>query len=410
MPDKSRHLPDWISGFMALTENSEPPVLFRKWSAISTIAAALQRKVRVELGISLTIYPNFYIVLVGPPSAGKGTAMKYASDIINQIPSIRLSAQATSLQALIRRMKETNLTDVDMDTGKQQYHSSLTIFSNEFTVFLGYHNQELIAALCDWYDCHERWTYDTIKRDREEIVGVWVNILAGTTPDNIQSSLPMEAIGGGLTSRIIFVNEERKGKLVIFPHTTRQEMELQQMLIHDLEQIALMSGRFSYTEDAMRFYADWCYAADKNPPFVDKKFDGYCGRRRNHLISLAMVCSASRDNDLVLMKDDFELAAMLLAEVEVKMGTVFRGIGRSDISSMINDAITFLHNSATPDVPMFQFARRFEGDADKFTMDRLLTTLEIMNYIKVIRKPGMDTIIHVLGDATENEKIENKGN
>lgn len=404
-----RHLPDWISGFMALTENSEPPVLFRKWSAISAIAAALQRKVRVELGISLTIYPNFYIVLVGPSATGKGTAMKYSSDIINQVPAIRLSAQATSLQALIRRMKETNLTDIDMETGKQQYHSSLTIFSNEFTVFLGYHNRELIAALCDWYDCHERWTYDTIKRDREEIIGVWVNILAGTTPDNIQSSLPMEAIGGGLTSRIIFVNEEKKNKLVIFTSATKAEIELQQMLIHDLEQIALMSGVFNYTEDALRFYADWCLEADRNPPFRDRKFDGYCGRRRNHLNSLAMVCSASRGNDLILTADDFERSASMLAEVEVKMGTVFRGLGRSDISSMINDAIIFFQNSATPDVPLFQFARRFEGDVDKFMMDRVLTTLESMKYIKVLRKPGTDSVIHVLGSNFERTSPEDQG-
>lgn len=400
MSDK-RNLPDWIDSFMLLTENSEPPVLFRKWTAISTIAAALQRKVRVDLGISLTIYPNFYVVLVGPSATGKGTAMKYASDIINQVAAIRLSAQATSLQALIRRMKETNLTDIDIETGKQIYHSSLTIFSNEFTVFLGYHNRELISALCDWYDCHERWSYDTIKRDREEIIGVWVNILAGTTPDNIQSSLPMEAIGGGLTSRIIFVNEEKRNKLVVFTAATAEEIDIQKRLVHDLERIALMSGCFRYTPDAMDFYADWCYHEDKNPPFHDKKFDGYCGRRRHHLISLAMICSASHSDHLVISKDDLDRAATMLSEVEVKMGTVFRGMGRSDVSSLISDAIVFMQNSATPDIPVYQFARQFEGDVDKMTMDRVLTTLESMNYIKIVRRPGTESIIHILGQKID---------
>jgi len=391
-----RALPDWIDAFMLLTEESEPPILFRKWTAISTVASALQRKVHVDLGISLTFYPNFYIVLVGPSATGKGTAMKYASDIIKQVPTIRLSAQATSLQALIRRMKEINLTDVDMATGKQQYHSSMTVFSNEFTVFLGYHNQELIAALCDWYDCHERWTYDTIKRDREEIIGVWVNLLAGTTPDNIRSSLPIEAIGGGLTSRIIFIFEEKRNKLVVFPPLTQKMIDLQQALIYDLEQITSMSGGFGLTEDFMGAYYAWCHEADMNPPFYDKNFDGYCGRRRNHLISLAMVCSASRNNEMILTKDDFDRASTLLAEAEVKMGLVFRGIGRSDISELINDAIVFIENSSTPDIPLWQFARYFEGNMDKFSMDRVLTTLEASKYIKVIRRPGEDTIIHII--------------
>lgn len=392
-----RNLPDWIDGFMALTENSEPPLLFKKWSAISTVASALQRKCRVELGLSLTFHPNFYIVLVGPSATGKGTAMKYSSDIIRNIPSIRLSAQATSLQSLIRRMKETNLTDVDMETGDQIFHSSMTIFSNEFTVFLGYHNRELISALCDWYDCHDMWTYDTIKRDKEEVIGVWVNILAGTTPDNIQSALPMEAIGAGLTSRIIFVYEEKKEKLVVFPSATARELELQQLLIRDLEQISLMSGCFRYTENAAKYYGEWCKEADKNPPFYDKKFDGYCGRRRRHLNSLAMVCSASRESSMIITADDLERASTLLAEVEVKMGLVFKGMGSSDLSSLINEAITFIQMSETPDIPLWQFARAFEGNMDKMIMDRVLITLETSRYIKVVRKPGAETTIYRIG-------------
>lgn len=397
MPDTDRNLPDWIDGFMLLSEESEPPTLFRKWTAISTIASALQRKCRVDIGISLTFYPNFYIVLVGPSATGKGTAMKYAYDIIEQIPAIHLSSQATSLQALIRRMKDINLTDIDMVTGEQFYHASLSIFSNEFTVFLGYHNRELIAALCDWYDCHNRWSYDTIKRDKEEVIGVWVNILAGTTPDNIQSSLPLEAIGGGLTSRIIFVNEEKKNKLVIFPSKTEREIQLQQHLTHDLEQITLMSGVFEFTQDAMAFYSDWCHLADKNPPFYSPKFDGYCGRRRNHLLTLSMVCSASRDNELIITGPDLERSALLLAEVEVKMGTVFRGIGTSDISTLINEAIVFIENSSTPDIPVWQFARHFEGNMDKLILDRVLFTLETSKYIVIEKRPGVDTMIRILG-------------
>ena len=392
----SRTLPDWLEGFMQLTENSEPPTLFRKWAGISTIASALQRKVRVDLGLSLTFYPNLYIVLVGPSATGKGTVMKFASDIIEQIPSIKLSAQATSLQALIRRMKETNLTDIDLVTGEQQYHSSLTIFSTEFTVFLGYHNRELIAALCEWYDCQSRWVYETIARKKEEVVGVWVNLFAGTTPDSIQASLPIESIGGGLTSRIIFVVEERRGKLVIEPTKTEREVMLQQALIKDLEAISMLSGPMSYTKGFMEFYTEWCQNAAANPPFYDRKFDGYCGRRRKHLLTLAMVCNASRSDEMTMTADDIERAAILLAEVEVKMGMVFKGMGRSDISSLINDAIVFVTNSHVPDIPIWQFAKHFEGDMDKWTMDRVLITLETMGLVKVIKRPGADTIIHIL--------------
>lgn len=392
----ARNLPDWIDGFMEMTDNSEPPTLFRKWAAISAIASALQRKVRLELGLSLTFYPNLYIVLVGPSATGKGTAMKFASDIIEQIPTIRLSAQATSLQALIRRMKDTNLTDVNIETGEQTYHSSLTIFSTEFTVFLGYHNQELIAALCEWYDCHNRWTYETIARKKEEVVGVWVNLFAGTTPDAIQASLPIESIGGGLTSRIIFVVEEKRGKLVIVPTKTEREIQLQQKLVYDLEAINQLSGVMQYTEGFLKIYSDWCKYADTHRPFQDKKFDGYCGRRRKHLITLSMVCCASHSDEMIITSADIERAIALLAEVEMKMGKVFKGMGRSGTADLLNDAVTFVTNSQVQDIPLFQFARYFEGDMDKFEMDRVITTMEAMNLIQLVKRPGVGITLHIL--------------
>lgn len=393
----ARNLSDWLDSFMEMTDNSEPPYLFRKWAGISAIASALQRKVRVELGLSLTFYPNLYVVLVGPSATGKGTAMKFASDIIEQVPTIRLSAQATSLQALIRRMKETNLTDVNVETGEQTYHSSLTIFSTEFTVFLGYHNQELIAALCEWYDCHNRWTYETIARKKEEVVGVWVNLFAGTTPDAIQASLPIESIGGGLTSRIIFVVEEKRGKLVVVPTKTEKEMRLQQQLVYDLEAINRLSGVMQYTEGFLKIYSDWCYYADGHRPFQDRKFDGYCGRRRKHLITLAMICCASHSDEMIMTSEDIDRAIALLAEVEIKMGKVFKGMGRSGTADLLNDAVTFIANSAVPDIPLFQFARYFEGDMDKIEMDRVITTLEAMNLIKVIKTPGVGITLHIIG-------------
>lgn len=393
----SRHLPDWIDGFMKLSDNSEPPMLYRKWCAISSIASALQRKVYIKLSISLTVYPNFYIVLVGPPSAGKGTAMAYAYDIVSQVTNIRLSAQATTLQALIRRMKDINLTDMDLITGRQQFHSSMTIFSEEFTVFLGYKNIELISALCNWYDCVERWVYDTIKHNEIEVVGVWVNILGGTTHENIQLSFPVEAVGTGLSSRIIFVNEYKRDKLVIFPTVTEEELKLQQCLIEDLEQISMMVGQFAFTKKFTELYSDWCKDAYINPPFSDPKFDGYNGRRRRHLLALSMVCSASESNEMIIKADHLARAIHLLAEVEMKMGTVFRGIGKSDISSLINDAIIFIENSTTPDIPLWQFARHFEGNMDKFIMDRVLVTLEAAEYIQIVKQPGAGSVIHVLG-------------
>ena len=400
MDQLTRKLPNWIDAFLLYTENSEPPRLFRKWTAISCLASAMQRKCCVEWGTALTFYPNLFIVLVGPSATGKGTAMNPGLDIISEIPSIRMAANATSLQALIRHLKDTNLTDIDLNTGETAYHSSLTIFSKEFTVFLGYHNRELMSSLCDWYDCDKKWSYDTISRSKEEIIGVWVNLLGGTTPDLIQSSLPIESIGGGLTSRIIFVCEEKKAKLVPMPTQTQKEIQLREYLLHDLEKVALLSGKFSYTSGFVDLWTDWCIKAEANPPFYDKKFEGYMGRRRTHLMKLAMIVSASHgQHDMSMTSDDLQDAIEVLEEVEVNMEGVFKGVGKSDIASLMNQSIAFFAASRTKDIPYYLFAKHFASDMDKLTMDRVINTLEASRIIDLVNRPGMDTMIHVLDDV-----------
>ena len=397
----NRKLDDWITSFMQFTENTEPPKLFRFWTAISIIASALQRKCFVQWGSSLLFYPNLYIVLVGPSGVRKGTAMNPGLDLIEDIGKIKVAAQATSLQALIRRLKETNYQDPDLNTGKMQFHSSMTIFSKEFTVFLGYHNRELMSALCDWYDCDRRWIYETISRKKEEIVGVWVNLFGATTPALIRSSMPMDAIGGGLTSRIIYIYEEKMEKMVLLPMETEEEKKLRKLLLHDLDKITILSGQFSYTNRFLDLWSDWRVKADKHPPFYDDRFEGYTSRRANHIMKLSMIMSVSRGSDeqqMTLTYADLDRAIKVLEEAELKMEGVFKGVGRSDIADILHRVMTYLKLSKTNEVPVWQLAQSFKGDMDKFIMDRVLNTLESMKVAKVIHRPQADDVIKILGE------------
>lgn len=394
-----RNLPDWINGFLKYTEEVETADIYRKWVAISCISSALQRKVKTVWGVSLTFYPNFYIILVGKSATGKGTAMRPGLDILKQIPAIRLAPQATSLQALIKDLKDNNLTDIKED-GSMYLHSSMTVYSEEFTVFLGYKNNELISTLCNWYDCEEDWEYHTIKRDKEKVKGVWVNLFGGTTPDLIRLALPPESIGSGLTSRIIFVYADEADRISIFPTETAELKTLHECLVRDLESISLLSGEFSWTQGFMDLWADWRNQDRANPPFQDPKFDGYCGRRKVHLMKLAMVMSISRepmsDGELILIRDDLERANETLVEVENKMALTFAGVGKSDIAELMFRANMFLQSCKTDEIEFKYFARYFESDADKLTMDRIINTLEAVGAIQLIRRPGADSIIKIL--------------
>jgi len=311
-----------------------------------------------------------YIILCAPSGVRKGTAMGPGYELLNDI-SIKMSAQATTLQALIKHLKNSTHNDINPVTGKIMMHSSLTIFSKEFTVFLGYKNQELMSHLCDWYDCENRWVYETVGRGREEIIGVFVNMIGATTPDLIQTSLPLEAIGGGLTSRMIIVFEIQKGKFVPFPIMTEEMADLREELKIDLERISMMSGRFKFEHDYINGYIDWREVQELRPPeFNDPRFNGYTQRRPAHLIKLSMIMSASRSDDLILREVDLKRAIESLNTVEMRMGRVFSGLGKSDIAELITRVLAWLY--IKKETTMAELMREFYHDADVWTMERAL--------------------------------------
>lgn len=334
----SRNVNDWLESFVKYTDNSEPPELYRLWTGISTIAAVLQRKCHLQWG-ELTFYPNFYIVLVGPSGkCRKGTAMKVGSRFLREL-GINLASEAITREALIRELKQAEYMYQDPATGKNYIHSSLTIYSQELTVFLGYNNIILMSDLADWYDCGSRWKYRTKNMGEDDIVNVWVNIIGATTPDLIRTALPQDMIGGGLSSRMIFVFEEKKGKVVAAPFLSKEDQELRISLLEDLEQIGMMHGEFSVTEGFIEEWIKWYEFNEENPPFEgDERFGGYVSRRPNHVMKLCMVVSAARRDDKVVDSKILEDSVKILERTERKMPFTFTGYGlaeNADLTSRI---------------------------------------------------------------------------
>ena len=383
----SRELEDWISAYLKYTENTEPPISYHIWTAVSMIAGALQRKVYLKWGFD-TIYPNMYVVLIGPSGrARKGTAMNIGKDILKDI-GISMTSESITREALIRDMKQAISNFTDATTGKIRYHCSFTALSEELSVFLGQNDIRFLADLTDWYDSRDSWTYRTKGSGTDKIEGVCFNILGATAPDWLQSILPQEAVGGGFTSRIIFVVEETKGKTVPEPIYSDTEKELRQKLRRDLEKIATLSGEITFEAQAKDAYISWYKAHEEaiakgKPPIEDTRFAGYLDRRATHLRKLAMVMSASRGTDRLITLPDIERADKVLKQVEAKMHKTFGGLGSSPYSAITDKVINYVRTKQT--VKRSEVLRQFYRDLDPSILDVIEATMSQMKIVKVIR-------------------------
>ena len=384
----ARQLDDFITGYLEYTKDLESPTSYNLWSSISCVAAALQRKVYLRWGLSC-IYPNMFIVLIGPSGkCRKGDAMGAAIDIVKSV-GIKIVAESITREALIRDIQESVATYNDPDTGTIRFHCSLTAFNEELSVFLGQGDIKFLADLTDWYNSKDDWTYRTKGSGTDKIQGICFNLLGATAPDWLVSILPQEAIGGGFTSRVIFVVEDTKRAIV--PRPFMPDTKLKQALVNDLEKIHIMAGEMRMEENALEMYMDWYVKQSTQPVMKDTKFAGYNERRATHLRKLSMVCAASKRSVRVITLKDVERALTILEAAEAKMEKTFKGLGKSRYSEQTMQVFDFILASGT--VNKSTILRKFYLDVDDYTCDIILKTLMSMHVVKV-------KTLHASGDVT----------
>ena len=395
MSSDGRILGDWLTSYTEFAENSEPPPLFKIWSGVSAICACLQRKCWTVW--DRPVYPNMYIVLVGPSGCRKGTAMGPIMTLLVNL-GIKMAAEAITREALIKVLKLSGVTDYEVtkDQTEPIMHASLTIFSQELSVFLNRNNEALLADLCDWYDCRDQWTYQTKNMGTDIIIGVWVNIFGATTPTFLQSSLPQNAIGGGLTSRMVLVYGDKKHKSCPCPFLSPEEKELFKELFRDLEDINQLRGEFKMTKDFLNTYSNWYMKSEEKPRFKDINFAGYNDRRATHLRKLSMVMSASRGDDMILTEMDFLNALTLLERTETRMPLALSGRGLLEKSNVLEDIIRLLSSKGT--LTTSDIASRFYRDIDLDELNRMVRTMEKAG-ICSIAQMGKETVLTWKGEV-----------
>lgn len=357
------------------------------------LAGALQRKVHLRWGFE-KIHPNLFVVLVGPSGkARKGVALGIAKQMLSNVPGLSIAPEASTREAVITAMKRAITNYQDTDDGTIKFHCSLTAFSEELSVFLGQNDIKFLANLTDWYDSKDNWAYETVGRGRDSLQGLCFNLLGATAPDWLQSMLPQEAVGGGFTSRIIFVVEDKKGKTVSKHHLTPTEVSLEGALTRDLERISQLAGGFSFDEAGEKAYIDWYEEQDVllakgDNPIEDPRFAGYCERRATHLRKLMMLMSVSRGNSLVIDHSDFDRALKMMRSTELKMHRTFGGLGQAKYSDATDKVMSFLQSVGIS--TRSSLMSRFYRDVDASTLkiiEEVMVQMRVVS-IKLLPEKG----------------------
>ncbi len=338
-----RNYPDWITGYCEYAQHTEAPEKFHLWSGISTIAAVLGRRCWMDMGYFEWI-PNFYIVFVGPPGVvKKSSAMAMGEKLLRGVPGVRFGPSSASWQALLDEFASAQ-TVHSMPNGTKLPAASLHISVSELGTFLNPQDREFVDFMVDMWDGKRQpWARTTRMDGRKEIINPSVNLIACTTPHWIAGNFPDYMIGGGFTSRTIFLYADKPGKLIAYPgdHLPRDFQARGAKLIEDLLEISQMAGEFYLSRPAKQLGMEWYdrHNASKPPHLANAQFEGYLARKQTHIHKLAMIYSASRASTLEITDGDLQRAIETIHAIELEMPKVFSLIGLSETAKDTQEVV-----------------------------------------------------------------------
>ena len=330
----SRNYNNWLNAYLAYSDHSEAPEKMHLWTGISVIAGALRRRVWIDMQY-FQWTPNMYVVFVAPPGiVSKSTTAAIGMNLLRQVDGIKFGPDVITWQALIKELQDAKEL-FQIEDGEDMYHtmSALTIVSSEFGTFLNPHDREMVDALVSLWDGQIGvWSKMTKTQGNDEIENPWINVLACTTPDWIAGNFPEYMIGGGFTSRTVFVYADKKRKLVAYPadQVRFDFMETQQKLVQDLGHIAnILAGEYKLEPSAKAFGERWYQEHYDNPcPELEgERFGGYVARKQTHIHKLAMVLAAAESDRLIVQEHHLKNATTLIDTLEGDMPKVFNRIG-----------------------------------------------------------------------------------
>lgn len=407
-----RVLDNWLRAFAQYSAYSEAPDIMNFWTGVSTIAGALRRRVWIDQ-LKFKWYPNFYIVFVGPPGiVAKSTTSAVGMNLLRQVDGVFMGPSSMTWQGLTFALSNAcQLVPMPSEKVDKDYipMSCITCEVSELGTFLDPSNQELVSVLIDLWDGKdakwERWL-----RSKEDTVieNPWINLIAATTPSWLRANFPEEMIGGGLTSRMIFVFADKKKQFI--PYVSElvhpdEYRELEEMLVHDLNEIANMFGAFKLSKEAIEFGSEWYVKHWQNPDehLKEPRFEGYRARKQSHVHKLAMILSASESDELIITKEHLEMAIAFVTAVEYDMHIVFDSIGNNVSGKYIDEMLNIVKvHKSIPRQELWKLLMRIMTPKEfTETTDALVAA----NYIQIIPYEGQIRYVYVDNGRRKREEF-----
>lgn len=321
---------DVILGFKVLPTNDR----FAFWSAISMLSTGLLREAWFNYGAGRKTFLNFFTVFVAPPASGKSMALNASVEIeegaIELLPEILKFKQTTSAitaasspEGLV--MSTNNKEQIFInEEGKSvpiKKNANINLKIEEFHLLVNNkkHNETMITALCNLYDC--RPTYDKITvTNPTKLKNLFTVLTTATTDAVFKDTLPNSIKESGFLSRMtpVYGRENRhysrpKDAEKRFGNCLPRFEELSERLAWIIEN---KRGEYDFDDEADEIYNAYTKRVEHTLKTLDDvRIIELFSRRKQHVLQMAtMIALQKYEIDYIITKKDLELAIQIVEE------------------------------------------------------------------------------------------------
>lgn len=373
------------------------------------IGAALQRRVWIG-DLNNPVFPNMYVLLVGPAGVGKGlttspiTALlrhhkykqghglvsedhdddltevmdpKAVSD--NEPLLFETAPDSSSFEAMVQRMSKRCTRSAKMmgaDNRLRIYsHASMHVALDEFTSIFKRHAEDTVSFFLTVWGDKETYERETIGRGREFIKHPCLSMIAGTTPENLKKLSEMDIVGTGLSRRIIMVwaHENRFEQMFIAPRDEEQNQARRQLLAH-LRALSRVCGPIDLSPEAREFLGAWW--ADKEGRRACKSpiVDDY---EANRAIHIQKVCMAFHFADNIerspISLETVRRALAFMQSIDRDRDKCLENVGRNPLSSIAQRIAGYIAKRGL--TTKGELLAMFYNEVQSYELDDILTVL-----------------------------------
>jgi len=328
----------------------ESPDEYIDWGFYHLIQSALQRRVwmysdaETFLPCSFSLYPGEYIILVGPPSTGKGRVISQESAIIKsnqllnpetKLPLIPFNPDKTTLESLTQHIAQSVKVAVrpHPKTGtKQGYgYCPCSFLIEELEVLFAQNTNDMVSVLVHCYDGHDLH-YKTKHNGEDKITNISLSIIAGTTQDSLRDLMNSKILKKGMSSRCVFVYADKPRFFRQFPGLDITQQQALKDLITHVKALTNVFTEVVLSPEASEYHKKFYESGDMYADRLNKdpRLDNYYGRKNIHWFKLAMtLLYAEQITSNVITLDILKQAYAILRKTEMRMHEAFSGAGRN---------------------------------------------------------------------------------